>query len=377
LSLGSSQPSREAIHLKHRAHKNHNVAPPDLIRQDFRMLDARDTLRTTWTNEQLILIQSVQGHAHEGHGVFRGRRYPNTTMDDITWALRLDPASVRAARQELIDGVRDYVTSTIAGTLPLGLLDNEADPLIGISTLRHIRVEPKDVLRGLYLGGLRDDSTVRLEVERERGIRIGGGRGYLVDHTRMEAMGLTADQLAHGEWADDIARFEREGLIVKENRANDPGVAYEYVRHRRGPGASDDAAITAAGFLWGLGVAVGVFFADAVDTLEKYVPAYGDQDEEIALSIEQQAPNLGMGIEEAKRLTYLAAVPEDAPIKVPDSSLRHLLAIDRITDLCAIEAHFLAVEGVPTPSIGLSHERIPSEKFYAYLRDRIARDNAS
>jgi hypothetical protein len=366
-----------------RFHRNHqpkrqpprpSVAPPDLIRQDFRVLDARETLRTTWTNEQLILIQSVQGHAHEGHGVFQGRRYPNTTMDQVTCALRLDPLSVRAERQALIDGVKDYVERTIAGNPPPALLDEDGDPLLGMSTLRHIRVEPMDVLRGLYLGGLRDDSDVRLEVEKERGIRIGGGRGYLVDHLRMEAMGLTADELAHGEWAEEIARFEREGLIVDEARANDPDIAYEYIRHRRGPGASDDAAITAAGFVWGLGVAVGVFFADAVDTLEKYVPAYGDQDEEIALEIEQRAPDLRVGREDAKRLTYLAAVPDDAPIEVPDSSLRHLLAIDRITDLCAIEAHFLAVEGIAAPSIGLSHHRVPSEKFYAYLRDRVAHD---
>jgi len=84
----------------------------------------------------------------------------------------------------------------------------------------------------------------------------------------------------------DIERFRAERLIVGEDRRDDADVSYEYIRHRRGPGASDDAAIVAAGFLWGLGVAVGVFFADAIDTLEKYVPVYGDQDEDIAVRIE-------------------------------------------------------------------------------------------
>jgi len=71
-------------------------------------------------------------------------------------------------------------------------------------------------------------------------------------------------------------------------------------------------------------------------------------------------------------LTYLAAIPEDAEIDVPDSSLRHLLRIDRHHDLCALEAHLLAVQGLPAPSIALSHERTPSARFYAYLRGRIA-----
>ena len=64
-------------------HNRRHVAPYDLIARDFRELDALETLRTTWDNERLILMQSVQGHAHEGHCTFAGRRFPNTTIDDI------------------------------------------------------------------------------------------------------------------------------------------------------------------------------------------------------------------------------------------------------------------------------------------------------
>lgn len=346
------------------------VAPPERIREDFHALDSHETLRTTWANEQLILIQSVLGHAHEGHALFKGRRFPNTTLDDITFALRLDPARIQAERQALIDSIVKYVDRTIQGTPPASLVEDDGEPMLGISTLRYLKVEPMDVLRGLYLGGLRDDSGVRLEVERERGIRIGGGRSYLVDFSRMSAIGLTGFDLAKGEWADDIERFRREGLIVEENRRNEVDVKYQYVRHRRGPGASDDAAITAAGLLWGLGVAVGVFFADAIDTLEKYVPVYSDQDEVLAERIAREASGLGIGVEEAKTLTYIAAAPEKGE-DVPDSSLRHLLSIDRDHDLCAMEAHFLTVLGVPAPSIGLGHDEVPSRRFYEYLRRRI------
>lgn len=346
-------------------------APPDLIREDFKLLDARETLRTTWDNEQLILVQSVQGHTHEGHGVFRGRRFPDTSLDDVTRALRLDPHAIRAERQALMDAIAAYVERVLNGDPPPALLDAEDRPLLGISTLRFLTVEPADVLAGLYLGGLRDDSDVRLEVEQERGIKIGGGRGYLVDSARMRAMGLNCDELAHGEWADKIADFERQGLIVDRARANELDVTYQYIRHRRGPGASDDAAIAAAGMLWGLGVAVGVFFADAIDTLEKYAPVYADQDEALALRIEQKQSGLRFGRSEVKTLTYLAAVPEASREEVPDSSLRHLLSIDRREDLCAMETHFLAAQNIPTPSIGLGHDRTPSVRFYAYVRERI------
>lgn len=348
--------------------RQRGVAPPELIRQDFRALDSHETLRTTWSIEQLILIQSVQGHAHEGHALFGGRRFPNTTMDDVTFSLRLDPERIKRDRQELIDSIGAFVDETIAGSPPRALQDSENQPLLGISTLRYLRVDPVDVLGGLYLGGLRDDSDVRQEVEGERGVKIGGGRGYLVDTNRMEEMGLGAEELAHGEWADDIVRFREEGLIVEESG---PGVSYQYIRHRRGPGASDDAAIVAAGLIWGLGVAVGVFLADAIDTLEKYVPEPRDQDEEIALGIEKRFRDLRFSREDLQKLTYLAATPEHPDIEVPDSSLRHLLLVDRHQDLCAVESHFLTVEGVPVPSIGLSHERVPSHSFYDYLRRRI------
>jgi len=128
---------------------------------------------------------------------------------------------------------------------------------------------------------------------------------------------------------------------------------------------------------YGLGVAVGAFFADAIDTLEKYTPESRDQDEEIAARIKDDAADLGIDLEEAKKLTYLAIAEPNAEIEVPDSALRHLLTVNRDKDLCAIEAHMLAVEGVPAPSIALSHERTPSAKFYRYVRERIGADESA
>lgn len=352
-------------------HSPGGVAPQDLLSQDFKVLDGRETLRTTWQTEELILVQSILGHAHEGHGVFRGRRFPNTTLDDVVRALRLDPMAVKGARQSLIDLVRGYARSARHGHAPRALVDEQGDPLLSVSTLRFLPVEARDVLRGLYLGGLRDDTDVRREAEGEYGVKVGGGRCYHVDFRRMGEMGLSADELAHGEWESRIEDFRQEGLIVEGEAADRPGVTYQYVRHRIGPGASDDAAIVGAGFVWGLGVALGVFLADAVDTLEKYVPRYSDQDEAIAEEIEKHCDDLGLDRADVRRLVAIAATPEDASFEVPDSSLRHLLSVDRRTDLCALEAHILAVQGTPAPSIGLGHERTSSHAFYEHVRARV------
>lgn len=347
------------------------IAPAELIRRDFAMLDERETLRTTWSNEELLLVQSVLGHAHEGHGLFKGRRFPNTTQDDVVRALRLDPMAVRGARQALIDEVRAYVESVLVGRGWPAPVDDRGTPLLGISTLRFLQVSPADVLNGLYLGGLRDDPDLRAEVEAETGLKIGGGRCYFVDFARLEDAGLTADELAHGEWGDSLDELKDAGIIVEPPEAVRPSVHYQYIRHRKGCGASDDAAIVAAGFLWGLGVAVGVFLADAIDTLEKYVPRYSDQDASIALDIEHRFAGLRFGREHVRKLIQLQVCETPEGDSLPDSSLRHLLAIDRHTDLCAIEAHILAVVGTPAPRIGLGHERFPSDRFYALMRHRV------
>jgi len=54
-----------------------------------------------------------------------------------------------------------------------------------------------------------------------------------------------------------------------------------------GPGQSDDAAIVASGLLYNVDVALGVFLADAIDTLEKYVSIYRDQDNNLARYIKE------------------------------------------------------------------------------------------
>jgi hypothetical protein len=348
------------------------VAPAVILGEDFRDLDSRVILRTAWHVEQLILLQSVTSHAHMGHGIFHGRKYENTTEDDTARALRLDPTIVKADRQELIDEVKNYAKRAIEGTADSVLCNEDGEPLLRIGTFRYLQVDPKGVLQGIYLGGLRDEPEVRSEAERRYGVRIGWGKCYLVDKRVMHEMHLSGDVLAQQAHLDEIEDFKKSGLIVEETGQD---IAYMYIRQHTGPGASDDAAVVIAGKLYGPSVAAGVFLADAVDTLEKYATQNADQDSDIAHYIEGSYRELGMELDEACLLTYLSAAPEGREHEIPDSSLRGLLEIDRKYDLCPLESHLLYSAGKVTDEIELDHGQSTTWEFYRYIEGRLAEHN--
>jgi len=371
---------------RHRHHQNHHahpftrhliasprpgVAPSAVIRQDFDTLARSTLLRTSSEVEQLILMQSIEGHAHEGHGAFRGRRFPNLTMEDTVRALGLPPSQVAGARQQLIDEIATWVHHALDGKAPNRLVDEQGYPLLDVSSLRPWEVDPRAVLKGLCIGGLRDNSEVRLPVEKQYGVKIGGGACYLVDVRVMERMGLDGEQLAHGEYAGQLEHFEDEGLITGYDRPGfDPEHArYLYIRHRKGGGTSDDAALVACGLLWGLGAALGAFLADAVDTLEKYVPHYFDQDDDLAMVVREAMPDL-VSEEEIGLVTYLCSIPEEGP-PVPDCSLRHMLMVNREVDQTPLEGHLLFVQGLPYAPMEIGFEQLSNTEFYSWISDRV------
>jgi hypothetical protein len=349
-----------------------HVSPFELIREDFQRMLYTMRLRTTEEAAENILMQSCEGHAQMGHGAFAGRRFPNTELDDIVAALGRNPTVVAEQRQRLIDELCDWADHAMNGDARRTLVNDDGEGLIGCGLLRHIEVDAEDVLRGLYLGGLRDDSDVRLEVERRTGMRIGGGRLYFVDCEVMHEMGLNGEDLSQGAHADQIESFRREGLIVDDPGPDKRGdrIRYIYIRDRLGGGASDDAAIIAAGKLYNLSVALGVFLADAIDTLEKFVVDYGDQDNDLARHIEQGFGKLGLTREDVHRVIWLCAVPPDHTERVPDSSLRHLLEIDKLTDQNALESHLAYVSGHSYSPLLLGSEDVPNSEFYEWFEGR-------
>ncbi len=350
----------------------HSVAPKDLIQADYEVLRSYEHLDTTREIEDLLLIQSLEGRAHNGAGAFHKRTYVNTTIDDVVRALGLDPDEIKARRQALVDDIIDYAMAVMNGEKREKLLNGSGEPILGVRLFQDRHVNGRDVLRGLYLGGLRDNPDVRKEAEQAYQMKIGGGRCYIIDVRTMLEMNLDGERLAHEAHEDEIAEFTRRGLILATEGAPDPRTQrYFYIRHRLGPGQSDDAALIMAGVLYNADVALGIFLADAIDTLEKYAPVFKDQDGALAFQIARGFQQLGISSDDVNELVSLAAIPEAEEHMVPDSSLRYLLSIDQRSQSCAFRTHLDFVEGKPVVSLPVSFKRILSTQFYEYINRRL------
>lgn len=350
------------------------IAPAELIQQDFHNLKTAERLYTIPRIEDLVFMQSIEGRAHNGSGAFNKRFYVNTTIDDIVSALGRSPKVIKTKRQELIDEIFEFVDSAIEDDPRERLVTKSGRPLLGISQFKDRTVNYHDILKGLYLGGLRDDPEIRAKTQEIYEINIGYGKCYLVNVKVMEEMGLDGEILAHQENEDRLDYFRTAGLIVEPDRMKRKtakNLKYMYIRHHVGPGQSDDAAMVAAGMLYNVDVALGVFLADAVDTLEKYVLNYRDQDKEIALHIKENYTFLGLDEKDVYELAYLAAIPEEKVDEIPDSSLRYLLAIDQETGQSTFETHLNFIEGKPFLPIAISYKRILISDLYDFVREKL------
>jgi hypothetical protein len=345
----------------------------DLIRADYNRLLNRERLDVSAEVEQLIFIQTIEGHAHNGHGEFKQQRFVDVTTADVVRALRLDARKVKRGRQKLIDDIFAWAERAVAGEDATALADADGKPLLTVPFLADFAVEPAGVLRGIYVGGKRDNSQVRKEVEAETGVAIGGGTCYVVDTRVMREMGLDAEVLSHEAHEDELDEYRAKGLIVDlpADRVDDDRYRYLYVRDRKGPGHSDDAVFVFAGLLWGADCALGAFLADAVDTLEKYSEKYSNQDDELGQLVADSAAFDRAWEKDLKDLTYLAAVPADDDDVVPDSSLRYFLRVEGDASRCALQNHLDFIAGRPTVPMILGFDRVLSVKFYRWIRERL------
>lgn len=350
------------------------VAPYDIIRKDYEHLKESEELNTTEEIAELIFVQSLEGRAHNGAGFFHKRFYVNTTIDDIVHALRFNPSEIKKRRQLLIDEIVEYVKDVIKGKPRNRLLNSKGIPLLGIPDFREMEVNPHDVLKGVYIGGLRDNCEIRKAAELRYEITIGYGKCYPVDVRIMEDLRLDGETLAHQEHADSIELYRKEGLIILQENLREispENIRYMYIRHALGPGQSDDSAVVSTGLLYNKDVALGVFLADAIDTLEKYVSDYRDQDDELACFVGENYLDLGVAMEEVYEIAYLSAIPEGKEEEIPDSSLRYFLSKDPDIGQCAIQSHLNFIQGRPYFPMFISYNRILSVDFYRYIRDKV------
>jgi len=351
-----------------------DIAPQNIIIKDYESLRERERLNTTRDIEELIFIQSLEGRAHNGAGFFAKKFYVNTTIDDIVKALGLDAKEVKTKRQQLIDDILWFVDRTIEGKAGNKLKGPDGHPLLGIPDFREFTVNPQDVLKGIFIGGLRDNPEIRAQTEKKYDIRIGFGKCYPINITVMEKMGLNGELLAHQEHADNLDKFKQAGLIIEQDdlgKIDEVIIRYMYIRYKLGPGQSDDAALIAAGLLYNIDVALGIFLADAMDTLEKYVCKYKDQDSDLSYDIMKRKPDLGVSMDDVYEIAYLAAIPEGREENTPDSSLRYFITIDNETGQTAIESHLNFIQKKKFFPMNISFNRILSTEFYRYIKEKM------
>ncbi len=349
-----------------------HVAPKELVQADYEVLSSYEHLDTAPDIQDLLFIQSLEGRAHNGAGVFNKRTYVNTTIDDVVKALGRDAEVIKKRRQKLIDDIVQFAVDTMDGVKHEKLLNSRGEPLLGIEFFRERHVNARDILRGLYMGGLRDNPDIRKEAEKLYQIKIGGGRCYVIDIKTMLEMKLDGEVLAHEPHEGKIDEFIKKGLILQTEGVVDPETQrYFYIRHRIGPGQSDDGAFIMAGLLYNADVALGVFLADVIDTLEKYAPVYKDQDGNLSFLIGRGFQDLKISMQDVLELTWLAAIPEADETNVPDSSLRYLLSIDARVNRSAFRSHLDFIEGKPVVPLLVSFKRILSTHFYEYINHRL------
>lgn len=350
------------------------IAPQDIIVRDFHEMSGRTRLECTWPMERALLQIAVASHAHEGHGAYQGRRYPDTTEDNVAQALGLDARAERQQRQRWIDGVRAYAEAAIAGNAPRYAVNSDGMPLFGIGLFRWLEVEPRDVLIGLVLGGLRDNPAWRRKAQDTYGIEIGYGQAHPVNVQAMSEAGLNGYSLAKEAHEEELPRLRKEGVILPDDTEPGGDVQNLFVRYQTGPGASDDTSVLATGLLYGMGAAVGCYLADAIDTIEKYTPVHADQDDLIAEMIRARVPEI-VSDAQITHLTFLASTPPDMLNTLPDSTMRHFLQTDPSVDQSILESHFLYLSKRPWLPMNMGHEPLMNnEELYQYVKDRVERN---
>ncbi len=346
------------------------IAPKELIWKDFKKLQRDVELLTEPEIEDLLFMQTIEGHSHNGDGAFNGAKFVDTTINDIVQALGRDMFVVRAGRQMLIDEIYDFARDIIDGKNLSKLVNRRGNPLMRVPLFLEVEVNPKEVLKGLYLGGLMDDFEIRKKVNEKYGTNMGGGKPYLVDIRVMEKLGLNGEILSHGDHEHELDEYRKEGLILEPNSVNfltHQDLRFQYIRHKKGLGVSDDLAVLVAGRLYGLSAALGAYLADAIDTLDKFSLKFIEQDDALADFIDKNFKNLNVSLDEVLSFIRLIAIPEEMESDFPDSSQRYFLEINKEYHTSTIESHLLYLKGSPYPVFNIAYERVKNKFLYDYV----------
>ncbi len=285
------------------------------VQEAFGQLWNETELRCSRTLKRHLVLDRLRGHAERGKWPFEELHMNNFPIDWYCEALSWDAHQFEAENKAYVAGIVRLAERAMQHDGEMPLCDESGQALLGIGFLRWVSADAKQILAGLYLGGMRDNPAVRAQVDQLYGDRL-GANGH---HTH----------------------------------------------------SSDDSAIVAAGMMLGFGAAVGVWLADAIDSLEKFLPNHNDADYELAQRIVAECPSLPATPADLYSLTYVCTIPEALRGQVPDCSLREMLTLDPVTDQTPLESHLLAAAGRPYARMPMESGEMSNHDLYEWVRGRV------
>lgn len=359
----------------------------DLVRSDLEQAKAVK-LSLDKQEYDALLVQSVLGHAQEGHRKFheRGVQFPDATLTDVILAAGLDLKGIKRQRQNKIDDVREWVELAKRGSVDR--LTIQGRPLLGVELLSQYVIDPQYVLRGMILAGMMDNFEWRQNAVAHYGARtidgrelvIGGGTSVLLDKRKLiEWKPFAIDELANGEATAKLWE-ELKSLGIETTAAN-PHAEVVYVRKKKGLGTSDDTAFILAGELYksageiaARSAFLGAFVVDGVDTYDKCVetPVEGGYDELIGRELRRDFPDL------VPKETIFALIYHSAKGNtgyVVSSSHKRLIEYQEmsrpVVPTLLHHLRFMEEERGPNSSFKVGFERQSSNEFYGSVRRRV------
>ncbi|MDD4877719.1 MAG: hypothetical protein PHO02_01630 [Candidatus Nanoarchaeia archaeon] len=374
---------QKAYYTKREKTKMKRIQFKELVKKDFEDMCNKVRLKTSSEIEELLFMQTIEGHAHEGDGAFKNRRrFHEVTVEDVVYALGCDTDEIKQDRQDLIDEMKEFTARIMQGEKVNKYTNTEGMPLFGAEFLEGMEIQdPAAVLIGIYLGSKMDRyAGWREEAEKKYNLKIGGGECIGVNRklARNEKIKLeTIAKIPHSE--EEIKDMIKRGLLCYDVESTQ-NIVSSYVRKARGKGTSDDLAVLLAGKLFGFDAAVGLYLTDAVDTWDKYVPFIfkSGQDEQLGEKIEKSAEKIKHKIKGFKLPSddevhkFISVIAEANYAKMISSSQRYFLQIDPKSGLCPIESHFEYVKGntVPEVHIGYFSSKLTNREMYSQFESK-------
>src|SRR3989344_183334 len=287
-----------------------------LVKADYQDLMARISLASTREQKSLLLMQSIQGHAINGHGLFLEklndvtikRRY-KLIRDVISWIDTVAKMYNNPSKQK----------EMIYNKLVWGRDGKPHTPLMGINLFEHtIITNPIAVLQGMYLGSHLDSAEWRGKTEKRYNTKLHKGICIAVNMKNLKAHNISIEDLATNDGTLSYENMLDFGIITEDtvytgiSKKNEPYVCGFY-ELQNGPGVSDDAAFITVGLKYGIEAALGFLIVDAIDTIDKFLPKIklGGEDEQIGDVIKKRMSfKLGITDDDILEFIYLSRKPE-------------------------------------------------------------------